>query len=230
MNDFKSIKEWTPEDRPREKMIQKGPSALSNAELLAILINTGTAQRSALDIAKELLALGSDNLLELGKHTLLDIKKIKGLGEKKAVTVMAALELGKRRQLASAREIPIVKQSKDIFNHLIPYFMDKTSEEFYAVFISQSGAVLHIEQISKGGMTATVVDPRVLFRKALSISGVCRLIVAHNHPSGNLNPSEADKQLTQKLKEAGRLLQITLLDHIIVAENKFFSFADEGLL
>lgn len=230
MNEFKSIKEWTPEDRPREKLAQKGPSALSNAELLAILINTGTPQRSALDIARELLSLSSDNLLELGKHSLQDIKKVKGLGEKKAVTLIAALELGKRRQLASAREIPVIKHSKDIFSLLIPYFMDKTTEEFYAVFLSQAGAVIHVEQISKGGMTSTVVDPRVVFRKALSLSGVSRLIVAHNHPSGNLTPSEADKHLTQKLKEAGKLLEIALLDHIIIAENKFYSFADEGIL
>ncbi len=230
MEEYKSIKKWTLEDRPREKMIQKGAEALSNSELLAILINTGTKQKSALDIAKEILSIGNDNLLELGKLTLNDIKKIKGIGEKKAITILTALELGKRRQLASALEKPKITTSKDIFNLLNSYFLDKSAEEFYVVYLNQAHRVLSIELISKGGMTSTVVDPRIIFKKALEITGTSRLVLAHNHPSGNLTPSEADKVLTQRIKEGGKVLELTLLDHVILAENAYFSFADEGIL
>lgn len=230
MSDFKSIRQWSAEDRPREKMMLKGPAALSNAELLAILVNTGTARKSALDIARDLLLAAQDNLLELGKLSMADFRKVKGVGEQKAITLMAALELGKRRQLATAKEKPQIGSSRDMFQLLNPYFLDKTTEEFYVVFLSQSHRVLGVEPISKGGMTATVVDPRVIFRKALEMNGTARLILAHNHPSGNLQPSEADKQLTQRILESGRLLEIKLLDHLIVAENRYYSFADEGLL
>ncbi len=230
MSDYKSIRQWSAEDRPREKMIQKGPDSLSHAELLAILLNTGTAQKSALDIARDLLFSAQDNLLELGKLSLADFRKIKGIGEKKAITLLAALELGKRRQLAAAMEKPKIGNSRDMFQLLNPYFLDKTTEEFYVVFLNQGHRVLGVENISRGGMTATVVDPRVVFRKALEMNGTSRVILAHNHPSGNLQPSEADKQLTQRILESGRLLEIKLLDHLILAENRYYSFADEGLL
>lgn len=230
MNDFKSIKSWTAEDRPREKLVQKGPNALTNAELLAILLNTGTKQKSAIDIAKEIMSLGNDNLLELGKLTVNDIQKVKGIGEKKAITVIAALELGKRRQLASALEKPKISTSRDIFNLLNSYFLDKPIEEFYVVFLNQGHRVLGIELISKGGMTSTVVDIRIIFKRALEVAGTARLVLAHNHPSGNLSPSEADRVLTQRIKDAGKLLDINVLDHVILAENGYYSFADEGIL
>jgi len=230
MSTFTSIRQWSAEDRPREKMAQKGPAALSTAELVAILVNTGTAQKSAMDIAREILSAAQDNLLELGKLSLADLQKIKGVGEKKAITLMAALELGKRRQMAAAVERPQIGSSRDMFHLLNPYFLDKTTEEFYVVFLNQGHRVLGIEGISRGGMTATVVDPRVIFRKALELNGTSRLILAHNHPSGNLQPSEADRQLTQRILESGKLLEIKLLDHLIVAENRYYSFADEGLL
>jgi DNA repair protein RadC len=230
MNDFKSIKSWIAEDRPREKLVQKGPSALTNAELLAILLNTGTTQKSAIDIAKEIMSLGNDNLLELGKLSVYDIQKIKGIGEKKAITVIAALELGKRRQLASALEKPKISTSRDIFNLLNSYFLDKAIEEFYVVFLNQGHRVLGIELISKGGMTSTVVDIRIIFKRALEVAGTARLVLAHNHPSGNLSPSEADRVLTQRIKDAGKLLDINVLDHVILAENGYYSFADEGIL
>jgi DNA repair protein RadC len=228
--DSKSIKTWALEDRPREKLIQKGVNTLSNAELIAILINTGTQNKSALDIAKDLLIKSQQNLLELGKLSYNDMKKIKGIGDKKAVTLLASLELGKRRQLAMALDRPTIISSTEMFNVLNPYFFDKTKEEFYVVFLNAANKLIAIEKISDGGITATVVDCRVIFKKALDLSGITQIAVAHNHPSGNLNPSEPDKRLTEKIKEGGKLLDIKLLDHIIIAANQFYSFADHGLL
>jgi DNA repair protein RadC len=230
MQKFTSIKNWASEDRPREKLLQKGPESLSNAELLAILINTGTANKSAIDIAKDILEKSHQNLLELGRLSLSDIKHIKGIGEKKAVTLMASLELGKRRQLASALERPKILSSTDSFNLLSPYLLDKTVEEFYVIFMNAGNYLITIEPISHGGITATVVDARIIFKKALEYAGVTQLIVAHNHPSGNLIPSETDKRLTDKIKEGGKLLDIRLLDHLIIASNSFYSFSDNGLL
>lgn len=225
-----NIKSWSEEDRPREKLILKGCSALSNAELLAILINTGTHDRSALDIAREVLSHGKDNLQELGKMNLADIRKIKGMGDKKSITLLAALELGKRRQLASALENPKITSSRDSFNLLQPYFMGLGYEQFYVLYLSQSNRVVAIKSVSQGGMTATVVDPRILFKKALELNGVTQMVMAHNHPSGNLVPSEADKKLTQKIKDAGLMLEIRLLDHLILSENRYYSFSDEGMM
>lgn len=230
MQKFISIKNWASEDRPREKLLRKGPESLSNAELLAILINTGTANKSAIDIAKDILEKSHQNLLELGRLSLTDIKHIKGIGEKKAVTLMASLELGKRRQLASALERPKILSSTDSFNLLSPYLLDKTVEEFYVIFMNAGNYLITIEPISNGGITATVVDARIIFKKALEYAGVTQLIVAHNHPSGNLIPSETDKRLTDKIKEGGKLLDIRLLDHLIIASNSFYSFSDNGLL
>ena len=230
MQKFTSIKNWASEDRPREKLLQKGPESLSNAELLAILINTGTANKSAIDIAKDILEKSHQNLLELGRLSLTDIKHIKGIGEKKAVTLMASIELGKRRQLASALERPKILSSTDSFNLLSPYLLDKTVEEFYVIFMNAGNYLITIEPISNGGITATVVDARIIFKKAVEYAGVTQLIVAHNHPSGNLIPSETDKRLTEKIKEGGKLLDIRLLDHLIIASNSFYSFSDNGLL
>ena len=230
MHEYTSIKNWASEDRPREKLIQKGPESLSNAELLAILINTGTANKSAIDIAKDILEKSQQNLLEMGKLSLTDIKKIKGIGEKKAATLMASLELGKRRQVALALERPKILSSTDSFNLLSPYLLDKHVEEFFVVYLNAGNFLVSIEPISNGGLTSTVVDSRIIFKKALELSGVTQLIVAHNHPSGNLTPSEPDKRLTEKIKEGGKLLDLKLLDHLILASNQFFSFADNGLL
>lgn len=230
MEEYKSIKNWASEDRPREKMVKRGTDALSNAELLAILINTGFRNKSALDIARDLLDKSQQNLLELGKHTLSDLRKVKGLGEKKAVTLLAALELGKRRQLAIGLERPKLSTSSDLFNVLNAYFIDKTVEEFYVVYLNAGNRLISLEQISNGGITSTVVDSRIIFKKALELSGVTQLVLAHNHPSGSLFPSEPDKRLTERVKEGGKLLDIKLLDHIIVAGNQFYSFADNGIL
>ena len=230
MINFTRIKDWAHEDRPREKLIQKGVDSLSNAELLAILINTGTQNKSALDIARDILDKSQQNLLEMGKLSFSEIKKIKGIGEKKAVTLLASLELGKRRQLALALERPKILSSTDSFNLLCPYFLDKTVEEFYVLYLNAANCLVSIEAISNGGITSTVVDCRIIFKKALTLSGVTQIVLAHNHPSGNLTPSEADKRLTQKVNEGGKLLDLKLLDHLIIAANRFYSFSDDGLL
>ncbi|HMN32245.1 MAG TPA: DNA repair protein RadC [Chitinophagaceae bacterium] len=229
-NEFKKIKDWALDERPREKMIEKGASALSNSELIAILINTGTAQRTALDISKEILQINQNNLLEFSKMGLNELLKIKGLGEKKAVTLLAALELGKRRQLAVALENPVISSSREAYNILAPYYLENNHETFYVIYMLHNGKIVMIEPISNGGITGTVVDIRIIFRKALELKTVTRLIISHNHPSGNLNPSEADKQLTRKIKEAGKLFDIAVNDHIIVAGDHYFSFADQGIL
>ena len=230
MDEFKSIKNWAVDERPVEKLVAKGSDALTNAELLAILINTGTRNRSALDIAKDLLEKGNNNLLELCKLSLADIKRVKGIGEKKAVTIIAALELGKRRQLSQALERPRISNSKSSYEILVTYFLDIVVEQFYVMYLSNNNAVLSVEKMSEGGMTSTMVDARVIFKRALEINGATKIVLAHNHPSGNLTPSQADKTLTQRMKEAGKLLDIELLDHVIVGHNQYYSFADEGLI
>jgi DNA repair protein RadC len=225
-----SIKDLAKEDRPREKLVTRGIDSLSNIELLAILINTGTKGNSAIDIAKEILSKSGQNLLELSKLSLNDFLKIKGMGEKKAVTLLAALELGKRRQLSSALEKPQINSSRDSYNILVTYFLNKNAEEFYVLFLNTNNRLVSVQSVSNGGITSTVVDSRIIFKKALELSTVTQIIIAHNHPSGNCTPSEADKKLTQKIKEAGQFIDIKLLDHIIVGANQYFSFADEGLL
>jgi DNA repair protein RadC len=230
MDDFKSIKNWAVDERPVEKLVAKGSDALTNAELLTILINTGSRNRSALDIAKDLLEKGNQSLLELSKFSLADFKKIKGIGEKKAVTIVAALEIGKRRQLSQALERPRISNSKSSYEILVTYFLDIVVEQFYVMYLSNNNAVLAVEKMSEGGMTATMVDARVIFKRALEINGTTKIVLAHNHPSGNLTPSQADKLLTQRMKEAGKFLEFELLDHVIVGHNQYFSFADEGLI
>lgn len=227
---FSPIKEWANDERPREKMVLKGASALTDAELLAILINTGTANKSALDIAKEILQKCDNNLLELSKMNVTQMKRIKGLGEKKATTLLAALELGKRRQLSKNLENPIVKSSRDAFNFLSPYFHGLNVEVVYVIYMFHSGKIISVQQISNGGINSTVVDVRVILAKALELKLATRIILAHNHPSGNLKPSQADIQITQKLKQAALLLEMTLDDHIILCGNEYISLADEGML
>jgi DNA repair protein RadC len=230
MHNFKSIKNWASEDRPREKLMEKGASVLSNSELLAILINTGMINRSALDIAKDLLIKANHDLLDLSKFSIEDYKHIKGMGPQKAVTLMAALELGKRRQMSSAKERPHIRLSKDLFEHFAPYFFDSKVEEFYCMFLNNANQAISIEAISNGGLTATIVDFRLIFKRAFELNGITKIAVAHNHPSGNLLPSTQDVVLTQKLKQAAQLLDIQLIDHLIVANNQYYSFDDERKL
>ncbi len=224
-----SIKNWAVDDRPREKLFTKGRESLSDSELLAILINTGSKTKSAVDLAKEVLALGKNNLDKLGKLSLTELMTIKGIGEAKAITVTAALELGRRRQSAAPLNKTYVRSSNDLAAYLKATLKDYSHEVFAVVFLNKSNKINHFEILSRGGMTSTVVDPRVLFKKALEVEATS-LVLCHNHPSGSLKPSRIDEELTTKLKEAGRYLEINVVDHLIVSDEGYFSFADEGLM
>lgn len=224
-----TIKSWAEEDRPREKLLLKGRQALSDAELLAIVLGSGSREDSAVGLAQKILQSVNHHLPELSKCGLEELKKFKGIGEAKAITIAAALELGRRRQLTDIRDKPQVKSSQDAFNAIAPLIMDLNREEFWILLLNRANRILARERISSGGISGTVVDARVIFRKALKGSA-CSLILFHNHPSGNLNPSQADISLTQKLKKAGETLDIAILDHLIIGESGFYSFADEGIL
>ncbi len=224
-----SIKQWAKDDRPREKLLLNGAENLSHSELLAILIHNGSKEKTAVDLAKEVLKLGSDNLNELGKLSVKDLMKIKGIGEAKAITIIAALELGRRRQAASSLSKPVIKSSHEIAQYLKAKLKDYRHEVFAVMFLNRANKVNHFEIVSTGGITGTVADPRVILRKALEQDAV-NIILCHNHPSGSLKPSKADEQLTAKIKEAARFLDIAVVDHIIVSEDGYYSFADEGLL
>jgi len=224
-----SIKSWNLEERPREKMEAKGASALTLAELVAILLNTGTREKSALDLARELLDNHNNSLISLSQKPLQDFKKIKGIGAKKATTLLAALELGRRRK---AEEIPpraTIQSSKDAYMALAPFLEDQSKELFVVLLLNQKNQIITTQTIATGGITGVVADPRVIFKTTITFQAT-GLIVAHNHPSGNLKPSEEDKKLTEKLKEGGKLLEIRFLDHLIITSTGYFSFADEGYI
>ncbi len=224
-----NIKNWAPEDRPREKLILKGKGALSDAELIGILLGSGTTTLSAVDLAKKVLQSAQNNLHELARLTVKDLIKIKGIGEAKAITIVAALELGRRRKDIESEEKPKITSSKDAYDVLKADLLDIPYEAFWVILLNRANRVTHKYQISQGGVSGTVADPKIIFKRALEelASGI---IVAHNHPSGNLMASQADIDLTRKLKEGGRLLEIQVLDHLIVAGQKYYSFADEGLI
>lgn len=224
-----SIKQWAKDDRPREKLLSRGAENLSNSELLAILIHNGTKDKSAVDLGKEILKLGKDNLTELGKRSIKDLIKIKGIGEAKAVTIAAALELGRRRQASSSLEKAVVTSSIDIAGYLQSVLKDYRHEVFAVIFLNRANRINHFEIISSGGITGTVADPRLILKKALEENAVS-IILCHNHPSGSLKPSRADEEITHKIKEAAKYLDIKIIDHIIVSEDGYFSFADEGIL
>ncbi|MDB5192452.1 MAG: hypothetical protein JWQ96_2015 [Segetibacter sp.] len=225
-----SIKNWAEDDRPREKLVAKGAEVLSNSELVAILINNGTTNRSAVDLAKELLSFVDNNLQRLGKLSVKDIVnlKIKGLGPAKAISIAAALELGIRRNMADNKK-QVIFSSRDIASYLRAQFQYRKHEVFAVVFLNKANKINHYEIISEGGITGTVADPRIILKKALE-HGAVHILLCHNHPSGSLKPSRQDEELTQKIKDAARLFDIKVLDHIIVSEEGFYSFADEGIL
>jgi DNA repair protein RadC len=223
------IKTWPSDDQPRKKMLAKGPSALSNSELLAILINNGNKQMSALDIAKNILQLGKNNLDQLGKLTLKELQKVKGIGSAKAITIAAALEIGRRRETEGIYEKTLIKSSADIAHFLRASLKDHNHEVFMAVYLNKSNKVLTHKVISSGGLSGTVADPRIIFKTALE-EGATGIVLCHNHPSGNLTPSIADENLTRKIKQGASLLDIKVLDHIIVSNEGYYSFADNGLL
>jgi DNA repair protein RadC len=224
-----SIKNWAEDDRPREKLLQKGAAALSNSELLAILINNGHKEKSAVELAKEILKIGSDNLNELGKVSLKDMQEVKGIGEAKAITIAAALELGRRRHASATLEKTVIKSSRDIDEYLRAVIKDFSYEVFAVLFLNRSNKINHFEIISRGGITGTVADPRIILKAALMYDATS-LVLCHNHPSGSLKPSRADEELTKKIIEAAKYFDIRILDHIIVSEEGYFSFADEGLI
>ena len=224
-----SIKQWAKDDRPREKLLLNGAENLSNSELLAILIHNGSKQKTAVDLAKEILKLGKDNLIELGKISVKEFMKIKGIGEAKAITIAAALELGRRRQATASLEKTVIRSSGDIAHYLQTKLKDLRHEVFAVLFLNQANKINHFEIVSEGGITGTIADPRIILKKALEEDAVC-IILCHNHPSGSLRPSRLDEELTKKIKEAAGYLDIRVLDHIIVSEDGYYSFADEGLL
>src|SRR6476620_11027881 len=224
-----SIKDWAKDDRPREKLRMKGAQALSDSEILAILITNGTRQKTALYLAKEVLQLGKNNLPELSKLTVRDLMKVKGIGEAKAISIVAALEIGRRRQATASRQKEIISSSADVAAYLQTLFRDYQHEVFAVLFLNRSNKINHFQIISEGGITGTVADPRIILKRALEENAVS-LILCHNHPSGSLKPSRADEELTQKIKEAARFFDIKVLDHLIVSDDGYYSFADEGLL
>lgn len=228
-NKSMTIKSWAEDDRPREKLLLKGKTVLSDAELLAILISSGSKNESAVALSKRILGSIDNNLNKLGKLSVLDLKKFKGIGEAKAISIIAALELGRRRRLEEAMELLKVTSSKDIFDIMQPLIGELQHEEFWIVYLNNSNRVLYKEQLSKGGLTGTLVDTRLVFKKAFELNAIA-VILCHNHPSGKLQPSSADNSITKKLKNAGDTLDIKVLDHIIITENAYFSFADENLL
>lgn len=225
----KSIKNWAIEDRPREKMIQKGSTALTNAELLAILIRNGTPQKSAIGLAKEIMESVQQDLNLLGRLNLKEFQKIKGIGAAKAITLMAALELGRRRQLEAGFVRKKIANSREAASVFIPLLKDRSHETFCVLYLNNAAKLLSHEFISNGGLTSTVVDLKVILKHALQHLASA-ILIGHNHPSGNKKPSQSDIHITQKIKQAAAMLDIRLSDHIIVVNNDYFSFSDEGLL
>jgi len=224
-----SIKHWANDDKPREKMVQKVKSILSDSKLIAILIGSGSRNESAVELSKRILASVDNNLNELGKLSIKQLMQFKGIGEAKAVTIAAALEIGRRRRGEEAQKITKISSSKDVFELMQPSMGELPHEEFWIVYLNNSNKVMHSAQLSKGGITGTLVDVRLVMKQALEL-GTVALILAHNHPSGGLKPSEADKQITQKLKNAAAALDIKVLDHLIITQKDYFSFADENIL
>lgn len=223
-----SIKQLALDDRPREKLLRKTPTALSDSELLAILINHGTPEKNALEIARDVLSLGKNSLNILSKLTVKDLMSVRGMGQAKALRIVAALELGRRRQCLDAAR-PAMKTSKDVAGYLKSMLQDFNHEVFGVLLLNQGNRIKDFAILSQGGITATVADPRVILKKALDAEAV-NIILCHNHPSGSLRPSRADEELTSKICEACRYLDIKVLDHIIISDEGYFSFADEGLL
>ncbi|HNW69624.1 MAG TPA: DNA repair protein RadC [Bacteroidales bacterium] len=229
MTELRNIKQWAEDDRPREKLVAKGKSALSNAELLAILLRSGSTKETAVDLSKRMLSHVSDNLLELSKLSLAEFMKFKGIGEAKALSIIAALELGKRCRVSEIAVKEKITGSRDVFEYFQNNLADNPYEEFWVLLLTRANKIIKKSSISQGGIAGTVADPKKIFKTALE-NNASSIILCHNHPSGNIKPSEADIKLTKKLKDAGLLLDISVLDHVIVGDNAYFSFADENLM
>ncbi len=227
--DTRRILSWAEEDRPREKLLLKGKAALTDAELVAILIGSGTRDLSAVDLSKIILQKANNNLNELAKLSIKDLMKIKGIGEAKAISIAAALELGRRRKESEVVRRPRISSSRDAYEQIQPYLLDLPHEEFWLLLLNRANEVVRPVQVSQGGVSGTVADPKIIFKLAIECLASA-IILVHNHPSGNLKPSEADKDLTRRLASAGKLLEIPILDHLIFTDASYLSFADEGLM
>lgn len=224
-----SIKNWSDDDKPREKLVNKGRSALSDAELIAILIGSGSRDESAVELSKRILASVDNNLNELGKLSIQQLMKFKGIGEAKAISIVAALEIGRRRRGEASLKVDKIASSQDAFGVLQPIIGELEHEEFWILYLNNSNKILHKSQLSKGGITGTLVDVRLIMKQSLELGAVA-LILAHNHPSGTLKPSHSDKDITQKIRKASESLDIRILDHLIITQKEYFSFADNQLL
>ncbi|MEY3419793.1 MAG: repair protein RadC [Bacteroidota bacterium] len=227
---YQSIKEWSIDDRPREKMLAKGRQSLTDSELLAIILGSGSIGESAVDLSKRILRDHNNNLNELGKITIKDlVKKYKGVGEAKAINIIAALELGRRRQDTDPLQRSTIKSSKDAFNILYPLVADLPHEEFWILLCNRANKVIHSLSIGRGGVASVVVDIKIILKSALEHLA-SSIVLCHNHPSGNLKPSNEDIKITKRLQEAGALLDIAVIDHLIIGDMHYYSFADEGIL
>ncbi|MDX2413602.1 MAG: DNA repair protein RadC [Bacteroidales bacterium] len=223
------IKDWALEDRPREKLLYKGIAALSDAELIAILLGSGNNEQSAVDLARDVLKLADNKLMKLGKLGIGDLQQLKGVGEVKAINIMAAMELGRRRKASDITDDQKIRSSNDVYALFHPLLSDLSYEEFWLIYLNRSNKVISRLKISQGGISGTITDVRLIMKKALEVLA-SSIIICHNHPSGNREPSDADKRITQKIKEAASYFDISLLDHLIVTDNGFYSFADSGIL
>lgn len=223
------IKFWAEADRPREKMMINGRRQLTDAELIAVLIGSGNKDETAVELSKRILSHFNNDLDRLGKASIADLSKFKGIGEAKAISVVAALELGRRRKESVAAERPKITSAREAFNVLFPVFSDLNHEEFWILILNRANFLIATHLISKGGLTGTVADPKLIFKAALD-NNAASIILAHNHPSGNLKPSGQDINITKKLVEAGKLLELPVVDHLIIANNCYYSFGDEGLI
>jgi DNA repair protein RadC len=226
---YVSIKNWANDDRPREKLLSKGIQSLSDAELLGILMGTGTREISAVELGRQVLAQSQNNLSLLGKKTISELTRIKGIGKVKALSIITAMELGRRRNMAEMPERFQVCSSREAYNYVHPLLTDLVHEEFWVLYLNRSNKIIEPYKCSQGGVSGTVIDVKLILKKALEVLA-SSIIISHNHPSGNALPSDNDKQITEKLGNASRHMDIKLLDHIIVANDAYFSFADEGLI
>ncbi|MBL7967703.1 MAG: DNA repair protein RadC [Prolixibacteraceae bacterium] len=224
-----SIKEWAVEDRPREKMLEKGVRSLSDAELIAILIGSGNLDETAVEVSRRILVSVNNNLNELGKKSINDLQKFKGIGPAKAITITAAMELGRRRKETEPEEKAKITTSGDAANIFKPLLSDLPHEEFWVLLLNRNNLVIDKFMVSQGGLAGTIIDVRIILKTALE-KLACSIILCHNHPSGNLVPSDADKDITKKIREAGKHMDIPVLDHLIIGNDAYFSFADEGLI
>ncbi len=224
-----TIKAWAEEDRPREKLTLKGKNALSDAELIAILIGSGNKSETAVQLSKKILSSINNDLNKLGKLTISSLTQFNGIGEAKAISIIAALELGRRRKGSEIKKRPTIKSSSDAYNIITDVLSDLPHEEFWVIYLNKKNQVVKKENISKGGIDGTIADIKIIFKHAIE-QLASAIILFHNHPSGNLKPSKADIKLTKKLKETGVMLDTPVLDHLIIGEKDYFSFADEGII